>query len=443
VFKYVVFESGNMKNTLTRRNFIANMGLVGLTALTGCNSMPSPKELGYQVFRGNETRNQASISELVPTTYDEGYDFVKKANDFVVINNRGYVFEAPENPATFEEFVQHSEPCPVARIPEINASYVTIDDGTTTILSYPARTPAPEISKLISPHFPTINIQERGNELIFSGPTSDFGDFKDLATVLNTYDIPKGQIYVNLRIVEWFAGRTYNREQILRLLRDTIEVLNFNLPSNADPTKPLTTGISFDPLNIFREPNKPGVIPRDVYESSIKFLETEGRTHTVASLGARVSNGEPLIFTNQSEIPFPKLAALGNNLVQVPEYQRIGVSFKVTPHANEQGFINLDIEQAESGEQTGNLGPLDTPVFRIASLSSKFTVKDGLTYYIANSLSQRQHNERRGIPGLSKVRIVKQVFGASRTLSQTQSQLLYFLSASKVSREGLEGVEKQ
>jgi len=422
-----------MESTSTRRDFLRRIALGSLFLLPACNSLPNyPQE----IFRADEGRNEAPVAEATNIDYSRE----DEANDFRVINGRSYLKGDEETPIYVPEFVEHIAHSPLIRIPEINASYVELSDGNV-ILSYPARTTAPELKELVSPHLPCVEISIMGNNLMFVGPREEFNDnFRDLVTILNTYDVPAKQIRIDLRIVEYFNDNTYDREMSLRWLRDSIEVSNLNLPSSPDLKQVLTTGIDIDPLNIFRGRNESTTPPRDVYEAAVKFLDSHGKTNTLASLDVLVSNGKPAAFTNQSEIPYPEVVIAGNNAIETLKYKPTGVVVKMTPYANEEGFINLNIEQAESGEQTGFAGTLQRPIFRTSTLSSEFTVREGLTYYAATSLFTRYRSVMRGIPGLNKVPIIRHAT-SSISLENNQSQLLYFVTARVIPRASLTGVQ--
>ncbi|PIN94292.1 hypothetical protein COU53_04165 [Candidatus Pacearchaeota archaeon CG10_big_fil_rev_8_21_14_0_10_30_48] len=402
-------------------------------ALSACSTLPGNIPNPYhEIFRNNEAKNEAPIGDTIAIDYST----VDGANDFVVINDRAYQKDDKFLPAELYDDPIQVEQSGRTRLPTINASYVELESGKI-ILRYDARTVAPELKASIEPYLKGIEIKEQGNHLMMTGPKVAFGNFKDLSTIINQYDVTPEQIRVRMRIVEYFNDNTYDRESALNWVKDGIEALNINLPSNPDPTVSLTTGISINP---FAQRNQEG--KTDVYTSAIKFLDSHGKTNTLADLDMLVSNGNPALFSNQSEIPYPEVLVVGNSVLETLKYKPTGVIISVTPFANEEGFINLKVTQAESGEQTGFAGTLQRPIFRTAKLESEFIVRDGLTYFAATSLFTRYRSVDRGIPGLNKIPIIKDAT-TSRSIENNQSQLLYFVEARRIPRNNLTGTQKE
>jgi len=413
-------------------------GLASILALTSCASGSNPF---HEFFRSNEKLNKLPVADEVGiidyTTEDE-------ANNFVVINERAYLKDEdmPEPIIVINEQVPQRQ---VTRITNINAEYVELSDGNIA-LKYPSRTPAPELKTNISSLLPEINIEVLGNNLMMTGKKESFGDFSDLVAIINQTDVPPKQVRLKLRIVEYFNDNTYDRELKLGFLKDTIESINLSLPSSASPEQELAMGLDFNPLSIRDQRGKPNwytgelIPPREVYKTSIKFLNSFGETNTLADLDILVSNTSPAVFTNQSEIPFPESTLVGSNIIETLKYKPTGVMVKMTPYANEEGFITLKIEQAESGEQSGFAGTVQQPIFRTAKLQSEFIAREGLTYLVATSLFTRYHSVNRGIPGLDKLKIIKHIASA-RAIESNQSQLLYFAEARVLPRDSLVGIQ--
>ena len=383
----------------------------------------------HEVLRYDESKNTAPLTDVIEIDYSE-YD---ESNDFKVVNDRAYLKENNSPKQILEKIVDVPQTTRF-KIPTINASY--IENGDSIILQYKSRLPAPDLEKFIKNHLEKgINVEVYSNQniLVFSGKKEAFGDFSDLSGLLNEFDIPAEQIRLNLRIVEYFNDNTYDRDLSLKMLKDKMNAFSMVLPSNPDKTAVLTTG--FD-ANAFYNLHKEGYS----FESALKFLDSHGKTNVLSDLDLLVSNGQSAEFVNTTAVPYPKLMEGKNGWIETIEYMDTGTKIKITPYANEQGFITIKLENAESGEHTGYYGTLQRPTFRTANLKSEFTVRNGMTYFAATSLFTRYKSVDRGVPLLNKIPVLGHLF-MSRSIEKSQNQLLYFIESRVVGRDDLVGTQ--
>src|SRR3989344_5723374 len=199
----------------------------------------------HQVFRNNEDKNEAPVADII--SMEQDYAVHDSQFERVVQDDRAYFKgSTPEN--TIQETVNIPSYTRYT-LDAINASYIQYG-GDNIIMQYKSRIPAPDLKKLVDGYFNEIKVSEIPNQnmLKFTGKKSAFGDFKDLSAILNELDRPAEQIRVKLRIVEYFNDNTYDRDLSLKFLKDSMEAFSFNLPSSADPTQSLSTGISFNPF---------------------------------------------------------------------------------------------------------------------------------------------------------------------------------------------------
>ena len=301
-------------------------------------------------------------------------------------------------------------------------------------MHYPSRIPAPDLKKTVAKYLKGIEISELPNQntLVLSGPKAAFGDFTSISSVLNEFDVPPKQIRVKLQIVEYFNDNTYDRELTLSILRNGMESLGIDLPSNETGT-PLVTGIRVDPF--FNLPPRGAT----TFTGIIKFLDSHGKAHTLTSADLLISNGKSAELKNLLSVPFPETVVAGNTVVETIRYRDIGSDIKLTPFANEEGFITIKLEKSESGEQTGFVGTKQVPVFRSANLQSEFTIRDGETYFAGSILITRYTSIDRGIPILNKIPLIKSLT-TSREIENNESQLLYFIEARVIPRDSDVGI---
>jgi hypothetical protein len=418
----------------SRKCFLRDTALKGLVGVVlgasalgigGCNS-----NSWHEVFRNDEKKNMSPLADPVYVDYKK-YDDEHK---YDIVNDRAYLKGGPKPESVIEKTFS-IEPYERTRILNLNATYT--EDGNNLILQYHCRTPAPDLTKRLSNYskemLPNISMETSQNDIVFSGKKESFGDFSNLTKLLNEFDKATKQVRVRLKVVEIFYDNTYDRELVISALKGGTEVVSLNLPSNPDPSKTLTAGGMTNPFYNAKS-NSYSI------ESALKFLDSYGRTKTLSDTDQIVTNGEQTQFKNLTNIPYTELLEGKSGFLETIKYRDTGTTILITPFANEEGYITLKVD-VKSGEQTGFFGTEQRPVFREADFVSNFTVKNGTPYLAANSITSRYKSVQRGIPLISKTPILKDVF-SSRSIENSQSQLLYFIEAREIGRESPVGIMK-
>lgn len=398
---------------------LINFVLAGAAVLAGCG-VSDPY---YEIFRHDDKKNITPITEPIEINYKE-YD---KKHDYDVVNDRAYLKQEAKPQFFKEEIVD--VPLPIKyRIPAINSTY--IEDGNDIILQYKSRLPAKDLLKVLEPYLKEKGINvvtyENQNTLIFDGKKQAFGNFTGLVNKLHIFDLPAKQIRIKLSIVEYFNDNTYDRDLVLNILKNNMNLLHLNLPSMPDPTVDLVTGININPFYSHR-PGKYGL------EGAIKFLDSYGKARVLSGVDVLASNAETVKFSNTTSIPYPELLEGKTGWVETIKYRDTGTTIQVTPFANDEGFITIKLEKAESGEHTGYYGTFQRPTFRQADLSSGFVIKNGVPYFAAISTFERYKEVERGLPFISQIPILKDIF-SSKSIEKSQAQLLYFIEARIIPR---------
>src|SRR3989344_2420629 len=463
----------NARKTATRAFATGLIGILS-TIGPGCNTLSkvnptnllhktatviNNSPLVHEVFRTNESKNEEPVSDIIKIDYSE-YD---KEHNYKIINSRGYLRDDENTPPKTLETLVDVPQSQRFKIPSLNATYIK-DNSGRVIMQYHSRLAAPDLKKIVEEYIPNIKITEFPNQniLIFNGPETEFGDFSYLSTLLNEFDLPALQVRLRMKIVEYFADNTYDRELAIKVLRNGANTFSLNLPSNADETKPLTTGIDINPFFNANDPNvirtyeyipNPaggvGNIIRHVTEvankfnlsGAIKFLDSHGKVNIVSDVDVLVSNGTSVFMRNINSVPYPEFVVLPTSTYETLKYRDIGTEIKMTPYANEEGLITVKVEQGKSGEQAGYVGTVQRIVFRESDINTDVTIRNGETYFLGATLFTRYKSVDRGIPGLNKIPFINGVI-TSRSIENNQSQLFYFLEARVIERDSLVGTQQ-
>ena len=137
----------------------------------------------------------------------------------------------------------------------------------------------------------------------------------------------------------------------------------------------------------------------------------------------RVGNQQP-IFTEASRTD-------GGVITQSVQYKDTGVSLQVTPHVNTNGLVKLDIQQ-----EVTDVGEIDAATkqrsFLQRNIKSNIAVKSGETIVLGGLIRDNSTDGKTGLPGLSKVPVVGDLFsGTSRSSVRTELLVLITPTAIK------------
>ncbi|HRZ85419.1 MAG TPA: hypothetical protein P5277_01435 [Candidatus Paceibacterota bacterium] len=423
---------------------IISTGLASVFSISTVLSSPGCATY-HEIFRSNEKKNTQPVAIAEGVDYNVGG--FKQSHQYKVVNDRAYLPTDITPLQTLEEIIEVPQ-LKKYIVPAIHGEYV--DDGQGgIILTYPCTTPSPDLNNLIKPYFPDIEIVafSNRNELIFHGKKESFGNnFDRLTLLLNQFDRSAKQVRIRTRIVEYFNDNTYDRELTLKILKEGMNVLSLNLPSNPDISQSLMTGGNFNPIfnvNNYTLDEFSGIkTPTEfTYESAIKFLDSHGKTEILSDTDMLVSNGSSATFKNMNSIPYAAYLVAGTTPIASANYKDVGTEIGITPFANEEGFTTIKLLKANSGEQTGYIGTEQRPTFRQSDFISEMTLKNGVTYFIGTSLNTKYRSVDRGIPLLNKLPLIKHL-GMSRSIEKNTSELIYFMEVNIIDKNDLVGTQK-
>ena len=114
-------------------------------------------------------------------------------------------------------------------------------------------------------------------------------------------------------------------------------------------------------------------------------------------------------------------------IVNSIQYVSTGVVLRITPQINSSGLVNLDIDQDVSDVSKTTTSTINSPTITQRHIVSSVVVKDGETVALGGLILNNERNEKSGIPVLSDIPILGNLFG-STTKSTTRTELLVLLS---------------
>jgi len=414
---------------ISRRGFLGLAGVVSTGVLFGGSGC----DVHEEVFRTNNRENVKQFADKFELFYRD-YDKLEKVSG--VVDGRAYRGADIRPSPTLQEIVNVPEGV-VYKIPALNAEYIKNEKGI--ILKYGCRVPAPDLLKRIvdlqgdkdNPILEGVNVSQlsSSNILLFNGRADSFGDFSGLRNTLNFIDIAPKQIRVTISALEYFNDNTYDREIDLDIfsLERGVQIFTANLPSGPDPTKSLQTGMVYNP---FHNVDSHKYMVTGLW----KFLDSYGKSEVATHVDTLVINGKKSEISDQSSIPYKEFLEGKTGFIQGIKYRDTGTLIAVTPHANDEGFITLDVS-IEKGEQIGFVGTEQEPVFKTSKYMTNYMARNGEPVLVGTSSASRYTQvDRSGVPILKDIPLIGPLFSSKET-EKNKTQTAYVITARVIERE--------
>ncbi len=250
-----------------------------------------------------------------------------------------------------------------------------------------------------------------------------------LEKVIQANDRPRAEVVVDVEILE--VNRQRAKEFGLNLSQYQVGAIFSpegapggstapDDPDDPDDTPGTAGGSTFN-LNTISQ----GISTADFYltvpQAIVKFLASDTRTRVLAKPQLRGAEGADLELNLGDEVPVPStvfggLGAGGVNTVPISSftYKNVGVNVKMKPRVTFENEIILEIEIENS-----TLGPplnvagQSLPTFGSRKVKSRMRLREGESNLIAGLLREDDRRVLRGVPGLLRVPILKDILGGT------------------------------
>jgi Flp pilus assembly secretin CpaC len=244
--------------------------------------------------------------------------------------------------------------------------------------------------------------------------------------ILQANDKPRAEVIIDVQILE------VSRE---RAKQYGLNLNNYQIGGIFSPeTRPDedATGSTFN-LNTVSQ----GVSTADFYLSVpaaiVRFLESDSRTKVLAKPQLRGAEGQKVSLNLGEEVPIPSTTFLPiasggatTNPLTSFVYRSIGINVEMTPRVTYEGEIILDLTLENSARGTDVvIAGQSLPAFSSRKVSTRLRLRDGESNLLAGLLREDERRALTGFPGLLRMPVLQQLFGASdSTIRQTDIVML-------------------
>ncbi|HEX7676501.1 MAG TPA: pilus assembly protein N-terminal domain-containing protein, partial [Thermoanaerobaculia bacterium] len=167
--------------------------------------------------------------------------------------------------------------------------------------------------------------------------------------------------------------------------------------------------------------------------AAIDFLQQKDLARSVAEPNITTLSGESASVLVGGEVPIPTTTVGTTAAVQGFLFQDFGVRLDIRPTLAPSGLVAMEISPSII-RPSSDLAVSGVPGFQVQSVQTTAKVAPGQTLVIGGLISFEDEIQKRGVPGLSEVPLMKHLFSwEGRTL---QEQEILFVITPRVLAEG-------
>jgi general secretion pathway protein D len=356
----------------------------------------------------NEPRQQGYAVQMDGFTLEQALNTVVSANRlFYTVLTPNAIMVANDNAQN--RILYEPQLIKVLRLSNADATEVA------QTLSLVVRSASQNITNLVQ-----IQGNKTQNTITFRAPSSMAAIIERVVGML---DKPRAEVIVDVEILE------VNRRRVQQYGLDLGDyAIGVVFSPQIDPIG----GGEFGPQPFNLTAVRGGIQTSDFYlavpAATIRFLETDSETKILAKPQLRGAEGQELRLELGEEVPIPTtvfqpLAAGGANVNPLASfnYRAVGVILQMTPRVTYDDNIVLDMV-VENSIRTGDttIAGTTAPTFAIRRVNATLRLRDGESNLLAGLVQEAERKSLRGIPGILRLPIIKQLFSANdNTIDQT------------------------
>jgi general secretion pathway protein D len=280
------------------------------------------------------------------------------------------------------------------------------------------RLPGSEAS-FLSERFRVVANVETNSIIIISAPQ----DYEKILEIIKELDQKREQVLVEALIIEILVDDQLSYGFDWRVLTETglgVDALaqaNTGLVQESIATGGLP-GLTVGLLN-GTIPSVYAILSANREKTNFKILSTPELV-TIDNQEALISIVEQIPFLTSSRVDE------NNNVIQTYDYKDVGISLKLTPHVNKNGYITMDIKQ-QIQKIVESTRTLENPSVFKREITSQVTVKSERTIVLGGLIRDDTTEIEQKVPLLGDIPLIGLFF--RKKSSQTQrTNLLVFIT---------------
>ena len=264
-----------------------------------------------------------------------------------------------------------------------------------------------------------------------------------LEKVIQANDRPRAEVVIDVEILE--VNRARMKELGLNLSQYTVGAIFSpetapTTSTGEDGAAAATGTVGQFNLNTISQ----GISTADFYltvpSAVVKFMASDTNTRLLAKPQLRGAEGSELELNLGDEVPVPSttfggVAAGGVQTVPISSfnYRTVGIVVKMMPRVtfDNEIVINIEVENSTQGNPQVVAGQA-LPTFGTRKVKTRMRLREGESNLLAGLVREQDRRVLTGFPGLLRVPIIKDIFGA--TEERIESTDIVFLMTPRIVR---------
>ncbi|MGB4246269.1 MAG: hypothetical protein WBJ75_01020, partial [Pseudohongiellaceae bacterium] len=146
-------------------------------------------------------------------------------------------------------------------------------------------------------------------------------------------------------------------------------------------------------------------------EATLEAIATNNDVRLLARPSLTVINNQEGLIQIGAEVPVQsgQETTIGGNTVRNIQYRPTGIELTITPRINDDGVVNLTIEQALSSVDA-NTGIDGNPIFQNQEISTTVVVRNGENVVLGGLIQANDGDLNTGVPYLNRVPVLGNLF---------------------------------
>jgi general secretion pathway protein D len=280
------------------------------------------------------------------------------------------------------------------------------------------------------------------NSLVISAAPQDY---ETLQTVIDQLDVPRVQVFVQAIIVEVSVQRTKDIGVTFQSASGLgsgilgLGQLNFGTLQNAIGNPLGLTGLglglasgktcSIPVGSTTTGTTTAGTVTAPCDIALMTALQTDTHSNVLSAPTLLTADNEEAMIVVGQNLPFVGSSAanagLPGQIFNSVERQNVGITLDIVPQVSQGEYVKLDLYEEVSnvvnGTQNNTLGPTTT----IRSASTTVLVQNHRTAVIGGLLSSETDNGRQGVPFISDIPVLGNLFTQNSRDAQKQNLLVF------------------
>jgi Flp pilus assembly secretin CpaC len=265
-----------------------------------------------------------------------------------------------------------------------------------------------------------ISAKSAGNtSLIFISPG---GDRETRTVMVSNHNLKKSMVEVGVEIME------IESQSALKA--------GLSWGSLSNPALSGVTAVIPDTLSLTENSPPPlltfGSVTRQAFAAGLQLMIERGKAKILAKPKLLTVSGEEASFLSGGEVPYATESKLGSSNI---EWKPYGVKLRIKPSIDGEGNISAGLRAEVSGLDLQNGTAIGSgivvPAMKTRWVETTVYMRGGSTLVIAGLISEENQKLTSGIPLLSDIPILGELFRSTADL-QKQTELVIFVTPSLV-----------